>query len=132
MITVQQCDKCGGKLQISVGQVVRSNQLLWHRSCRCEKCGLATEEDGKGLDKDIRKEILCGEGGESILVVDSMESRTKALLESKQVFGFESKEVLRLRQIEEGCVASGTRVEMEWLMQRLAAKGIKTHLRPVG
>lgn len=122
-ISIQECPKCGGKLKVSTGQSIQFGELVWFRSCRCESCNFATEEDGSERDDDIRNELLQTEGT-SILQVDLPEDRSRALVETKQALGLGMSDIARLRQIDVGCVAAGTKVEMEWLRQRLEAKGI--------
>lgn len=124
-ISIQECPTCGGKLKVSAGQAIRFGDLVWFRSCRCESCRFATEEDGSERDDDIRNHLLQAEGT-SILYVDVPEDRSRALVETKQALGLEMSDIARLRQIDAGCVATGTKVEMEWLRQRLEAKGISS------
>lgn len=126
-ITIQICPECGGSLKVASGQAIDSGKLVWHRSSRCEQCKFATEEDGFGRDDDIRSEILETDG-ESILMVDDLHDRTRALAETRQSLEFGMAEVLQLRQIDFACVARGTNIEVEWLRQRLENKGIMAHI----
>lgn len=126
IVSTTECPNCGGKLQSTAGQIIRLGELLWFRSCRCETCNYATEEDGSGHDDYIRNEILRWQGS-SVLQVDTPEDQSRALFEEKQALGLNMSDIAHLRQVSVGFVATGTPVEMEWLRQRLEAKGINSH-----
>ena len=67
--------------------------------------------------------------GEWCLLVDVPEDRSRALAETKQALGFGMSEVHQLRKLDSACVARGTKLEMEWMRQRLDGKGIVSHAR---
>ncbi len=125
-VSTGECPECGGVLHVSVGQAFPFGELVWFRSLRCECCPFAIEEDGHIPEDEIRNEILVREGV-AMLQVDAPEDRTRACVVTKQALGLEMADILHLRQIDTGCVATGTRVEMEWLRQRLAKSGINAH-----
>jgi len=123
------CPECGGELLVCVGQAIQSSEVVWWRSCRCPGCGYAIEEDGVEQISDIRKSILRTEG-QWKLFVEVSSHRTRGFAEARQLLELELADVAGLRQIDPDCIATGTKVEMECLRQRLKAKGIVARVIP--
>lgn len=124
--TVDECFTCGGHMHVSAGQVASDARLRYFRSFRCESCGFQVEEDGSGIEPELHG-LLLAKDGEFLLRV-TLETDVAQI---RQLLEVDFQEVVALRTIHPQCVARGTKIEMEWLRQSLAALEIAAEYYPI-
>jgi hypothetical protein len=121
------CEKCNQNINIQVAQSIYNRKLVWSVSYICPHCGNQIEEDGNGYPpKNIRELILEieGEWNLNITNIDSKAIITlmKTLRES---LNLSLPEVLKIKEKIPGCIMTGTKFELDRLIQILEAKNIK-------
>lgn len=118
LISKRKCPDCGAPIELTTAEVAFGGELRWFRSYHCKACGAAMEEDGKGVDESIQTQLLKVEG-EFALIVKDLNDRPRALVEIRNNLDLDFNAIRKLRTTNQPFVATGTRVQMKWLHQKL-------------
>lgn len=122
MSVLVSCSNCGSQARMNIGQTIVGDQLRWFTSTTCEECSCAEEADGIGPLPDDLREIIIKQQGVWRLCVSQMGANPAVALKAlRSVLGLSVSEVARLKRQLPTYIGSGTRIEMEYLKQRLLA-----------
>ena len=114
------CPYCAAEGMLRITQSAIHGALRWYEWLNCQKCQTITESGGGGLPPDAIRERLLSEHGEWALLLESISSTQDAAKTLRQNLGLDSRDALqRVRAGHSQGVFSGTRVECEWLADKL-------------
>lgn len=117
------CEQCGHTIEVTIGQHVSGDRLVWHSGFKCDSCGAEITLDDDGFPPaDIRSELLA-QGGEWELSVEPSGNPLSVAKVIADALALPRTEVIRLKNALPGVVASGTLAEMDWLKRLLEKTG---------
>ena len=117
------CWECERAIQISVGQYISNQELVWYRSQNCPYCGNQLEEDGAGIPpEEIRQAILAIEGQYNLIVQETGSRAVVAIKLLRAALDLSLNEAMKLKSMMPGKTISGTKVEMERLLSFLISE----------
>ena len=126
------CADCGHEADRCFSQRHDGIRLFWSESVRCRNCGNAIEMDDDGFPPaEVREQLLADDGRYALLVI---EDSTRRLHVGKILhcdLDTTLEEVRRMKDRMPGRVYTGTRVEMDWLSNRLGGFGYSASLERV-
>lgn len=95
--------------------------MIWYVVSRCTVCGMRLEVSSYGTPPASVREAIVGQQGRYGLRIDDEPENLVATLKIlRDVLGLTLKETVRLKpHIPGGVVDTGTRAEMQWLVQAL-------------
>ena len=95
-------------------------RLLWYESTRCTDCGCAKESDDQGFPLDsIRNHLMASEGRWALHVDTNDSDRLKICKILHCDLDTTLEEVKRMKDRMPGIVYTGTKIETEWMCNRL-------------
>ena len=113
--------RCGKEISINVGDHIQDGKYFWHVSSHCEYCGEASEVDGHGIfdiPYDIQQEII-NRDGEWLIIARTSIAKLNFLLRKILYNEYNIKNIHK-----ENVVYSGTQNQVNWVKDKLIAKGI--------
>lgn len=124
---------CGRPASAILSQRDHDGRLVWGLSVRCDvHSNHAIEVDGWGLpDHDIRDQVLDDEGPYELVLAGNLEI-VRALRSLQTTLDLDLTTISLLRKRIPGRVLSGTRSEIEWLVDRLQTNGVAASVEPAG
>jgi len=91
-------------------------RLRWYESQNCTICDYATEADGDGpLPGELRDELMAKEGKWQLCIKPYSHKTALVLRAIQKTLGLSLEEVTPYRERIPGCIADGTRTEMNYL-----------------
>ena len=123
------CGNCSKDIQISVGQSVFDQKVVWHLSYSCPYCGEAIELDNTdAIPNEMRKEILVKEGTWKLIVSEKEQGATVVTKILPQAMELLLAEAKKLKKKMPGFVFVRTKGETDRLRDLLAAEGLKASI----
>ena len=117
------CTQCGGRIAWDAGENVVGDELRWFVESRCTDCDDSFLECGKGFIP--ARELVMELSGRWRLRVDQgSDVGVPVLRFLRRVYGLTIDEARQRRDEFVGSGLSGTRGEMVWLRQKMAALGV--------
>ena len=117
---------CGHERDLSVGQAVVHQTIVWHASYSCTHCGQQCEEDGRGpAPLYIRQRILEENGRWELVVKTRTDNLARAIKVLRHSLAWSMNDVMAHKKLLPGPVLTGTQAEMEWLARLLGSEGIE-------
>ena len=113
--------KCGKNLRVNAGDRIQDGKYVWSISSYCEYCGEAVEMDGHGIF-DIPhnvKENIISTNGEWGIIAKNSNGKIRFLLKKILYNEYNIKNIHK-----ENVVYSGTQNQVNWVKDKLIAKGI--------
>ena len=110
------CPNCGNKAEVNYADSMIDGKVRWYESQRCTICDYAKEVDGLGpLPSEMRDELIAKKGKWQ-LCIKAYEHKTASVLHAIQkALGLSLEEVIPYRERIPGCIADGTKTEMNYL-----------------
>jgi hypothetical protein len=117
------CEQCGHAIEVTVGQHVHGDRLVWHSGFKCDSCGAEVVLDDEGFPPEDMREALLAQGGEWELSVEPSGNPLSVAKVIADALSLPRTAVVRLKNALPGVVASGTLAEMDWLKRLLEKAG---------
>jgi hypothetical protein len=116
--------------RISVGQILWDRQLRWSKSEVAED-GACVEVDGVGFPpQDIRDQILRERGEWELVITAGNRTRIMAIL--RESLGKSMNEVAECTKCIPAPVYRGTKIEANWLLEKMKKVGVEGVVRVKG
>jgi len=116
------CPSCGKSGHAIFGQTVIDGRLRWYRSISCPASGNIEEDGIGGGPPYLRNELLASMGSWSVRL-EGVE-KTKAVRTVRRLLSLSNDDTATLLRSHPNLLV-GTKAEADWLMERLAAEGLK-------
>ena len=119
------CSNCHAPVQMSVGQHVKDDTLVWNLSYHCTSCGEQIQQDDIGdIPFDYRAKILHTEG-EWELIVGKGNDLSLLLMSLRKALNCSLQIIKLVKDKIPGVVQKGTHAEMTRIARILTKDGIK-------
>lgn len=123
------CDRCATPGEVHHGQSRASGRLAYWSAFRCTACGNAFEADGPAPPREIRELMLARDGLWALTIVADADARASTIRALSHHLGVSLRAALELVRQTPNEIATGTRVEMEYLADVLGKTGATIFLR---